>query len=493
MGDGTRQIGQALLTPRSALGLGVILCIAMLFRLAITILAPAFLAYSDTIEYFTAGYSLAIDGQLDLHFKRAPLYPVFLAGMILVFGPSLEITALFQHALGLVTVILVYLLGAAAFGRPTGLVAALGAATCGPLLLAEHTVNSEAVFTPLLVGSLLLVLLGVRTGRSWFFLAAGLALGGCALTRPIAPAMLPLVVGAVVVRPGSWRSRGLAAGLVGLGFLMMMGPWVLRSQLVHGIPTTSGGIGEALFARVHRHDRSFDFHDYGPPDQNPERARIRERVFALAENTTSGLAVQGALQREYGLTPSQVDAFIRDAALQVIRQEPERYVRGTAEMFVQLWRGFENQTNEVWETRTDPKWTRAWPAHLRFVMAGGDRWPLENRASTTALTNVYDDYRFGPLFGLFFLLGTARCVAGWRTWGLALVFLPLVVISQLLIYAALDGPLFRYRVPTQPLTTLLLAAGLSYLVACIARWWDWAGRSTGEVVSRAVGRPGLRS
>jgi 4-amino-4-deoxy-L-arabinose transferase-like glycosyltransferase len=95
--------------------------------------------------------------------KRAPLYPFFLAGVIRVLGPSLETTAIVQHALGLVTVVLVYLLGAVAFGRPTGLVAALGAATCRALLLTEHTVASEAVFTPLLVGSLLLVLLGIRT------------------------------------------------------------------------------------------------------------------------------------------------------------------------------------------------------------------------------------------------------------------------------------------------------------------------------------------
>ena len=126
--DGTRRVHHGLLTPRSALGLGVILSIAVLFRLAIILLAPAFQLNNDTSQYFAAGYSLAIDGQLDLHVKRAPLYPVFLAGVIRVLGPSLETTAIVQHGLGLVTVILVYLLGAVAFGRPTGLVAALGEA-----------------------------------------------------------------------------------------------------------------------------------------------------------------------------------------------------------------------------------------------------------------------------------------------------------------------------------------------------------------------------
>jgi 4-amino-4-deoxy-L-arabinose transferase-like glycosyltransferase len=467
--DGTRRVHHGLLTHRSALGLGVILSIAALFRLATIFLAPAFQLNNDTSQYFTAGYSLATDGQLDLHVKRAPLYPVFLAGVIRVLGPSLETTAVVQHVLGLVTVVLVYLLGAVAFGRPTGLVAALGAATCGALLLTEHTVASEAVFTPLLVGSLLLVVLGIRTERSSFFLAAGLALGCCALTRAIAPAMLPLALGAVIVRPGTWRSRGLAAGLLGLGFLMVTGPWVLRSQQIHGIPTTSGGLGNALLARVHRHDPTFDFHDYGPPELDPARASIRERVFALAQKTRFESDIERVLQDNYKLSPSQSEVFMRDAALQVIRQEPERYVQGTVAMFLKLWLGFEKPIDIRWSYRTEPKWAQSWPAHLRFVMEDRDRWPSENRASLDTLMNVYDDHRFGPLYGLLFLLGTTRCVVGWRIRGLTLMLLPLVVISQLLIYAALDGALPRYREPLQPLITLVLAAGLTYLVASIAR------------------------
>ena len=133
-------------------------------------------------------------------------------------------TAIVQHLLGIVTVVMVYLLGAVAFGRPTGLVAALGAATCGALLLNEHTVGSEAVFTPLLAGSILAVLLGIRTGKLPFFLAAGLILGCCALTRPIAPAILPLAVGAILVRPATRRSRVLTAGLVCLGFIVIRVP-----------------------------------------------------------------------------------------------------------------------------------------------------------------------------------------------------------------------------------------------------------------------------
>jgi hypothetical protein len=127
--------------------------------------------------------------------------------------------------------------------------------------------------------------------------------------------MLPLTVGAVIVRPGSWRARGLAARLVGLGFLMVAGPWVLRSQLIHGIPTTSGGLGNALLARVHRHDPSFDFHDYGPPEPDPERASIRERVFALAQKTRFESEIERVLQDDYKFSPSQSEVFMRDAAL----------------------------------------------------------------------------------------------------------------------------------------------------------------------------------
>ena len=158
-----------LFTSRTALALGVILLLAATVRLVFSARAPAFVLFSDSADFFQAAYSLSQIVEFPLPLKRAPLYPIFLALPIRAIGPSTEVTVLVQHLLGLGSVVLVYLLGTIAFNRPTGLLAALGAALNGSLLMMEHSLNAEALFTPLLLSALLLFLLAIRSGRLALF------------------------------------------------------------------------------------------------------------------------------------------------------------------------------------------------------------------------------------------------------------------------------------------------------------------------------------
>jgi hypothetical protein len=79
------------------------------------------------------------------------------------------------------------------------------------------------------------------------------------------------------------------------------------------------------------------------------------------------------------------------------------------------------------------------------------------------LTSVYQDSQFGGLIPLLFLLGTLSCVRS--THNPAVTLLPMVVLSQLLLYVALDAPSARYRYPLQPLITLLASVGFIFLAA----------------------------
>ena len=105
------------------------------------------------------------------------------------------------------------------------------------------------------------------------------------------------------------------------------------------------------------------------------------------------------------------------------------------------------------------------------------------------------------LVGVLFLVGTIRCLADGRRRGLAL--LPLIVISQLFLYAAIngyaegDGLQSRYRYPVQPLITLVAAGGLALLfVELRTRGWPRlraVGRALGSRVpnrDQARGSPG---
>jgi 4-amino-4-deoxy-L-arabinose transferase-like glycosyltransferase len=449
------------LSPWTAFGLALILLIAGAARLAMMMHAPAFILEGDSAAFFETGYRLATTGELDLPVKKPPMYTLFLGGLIAWLGPSLEATVAVQHVLGLATVVLVYFIGALSFGRIAGLVAALGTAINGSLLLMEHMLLSESLFTPILAAGMLMVLLALRSGRTAFFIIAGLALGLGALTRPAAQAILPLVLAVVVLQPRPWRARLLASGLVLVGFLVVAAPWMLRNRHVHGTLAISSGMGDALFERVRRHDPSFDFRDHAQPEGDRQQRQVRGRIFELARRHKTPIEVRAVLQPEFKLTDAQVDAALRDAALQVIRQEPERYFLGTLGMFVRLGVVFEKPLRQFWETRTQPRFGREWPESIRFVMEPVPPPSDSQRATLAVLTSVQDQ-KVGVLIAALFLIGSVACIAAGRSQGL--VLLPLVVITQLLLHVALDGPLARYRYPLQPLITLVAAGGLVWLL-----------------------------
>jgi hypothetical protein len=255
----------------------------------------------------------------------------------------------------------------------------------------------------------------------------------------------------------------VAAGLLVCGFGLAVGPWLLRNQAVHGVATISSGLGDALFARTHRHDQGFAWRDDGPPPADARQARIRQRVFELAAVHEHEVEVREALQAELGLSEVEGDAALRGAATQVIRQQPGYWVQGTLAMLGAVWLEFDKPLEIRWDISTRPRYTRTWPESIRPLLEAGPRRTDRDRANVERLTELYQDYRFGPLLSLLFLVGAARgASSGWSSGNF---ILPMAVASQLVLYVALDGPLVRYRYAVQPLVTLLAAAGLTWLAS----------------------------
>jgi len=450
-------------------------------RLVLALHAPAFVNGYDSSDYVSAAFDLATRGEFTLRFKRAPLYPLFIASGISRPGPTLEQIALLQHGLGLLSVVLTYLLGAVAIGRGTGLLGALGVAVNGALLLMERSIMSEVLFTPLLLLGTLLFLLAIRQDRHWIFILAGATLGLAALTRPAAQAVLPLVLGLALLARSSWRWRLGASALILLGYLVVTGPWLARNYAEHATIAISGGLGDTLYARLRRHDRSFDFRDRGEPELDPTQARIRRRIFDLAREQNRGRPLQEDLRDEFGLTEAQSDRALRDADFQVIRQEPTRYVQSNLGMWLRLGLGIDKPLSQLWSTRIEGDRGQYWQTRHRFII----EQPFPNTTAdfelTNALTRLYQDQMIRPLILPLIVLGGLRCLSGWRQ---GLPLLPLIVLSQLLLYAALDGPIARYRYPFQPMITLLAAAGLTLLSTAawrrLAPLWHAGHRTSGE-------------
>jgi hypothetical protein len=432
-------------------------------RLELASLAPPFLVANDSADYFSAGFNLMSGGELVLSLKRTPLYALFLSGLTGIVGPSLDRVMAAQHAFGVLTIVLTYVLGHVAFGRVAAAVAAFAVAINGSLLTMEHLLISEVLFTPLLLASLIAVLAAVQQRRSWLWLLAGLLLGLDALCRPLGIGVL----GAVLVMLPACRlpRRDLvrSVGLLILGTAVCLLPWMVRQARIHDQTVVNGGLGDALFSRVHRYDTMFTLSAGGPSGTTQDQA-IRARIVELAPEYEYPREIRAVLRAEFGIDDVQADRALREVATNTIVRDPGRYVLGTLAMAARLTRGSAPTLADLWVSVQRERVIQGWSPDLRWVLAT-DR-PTDDPAAfnrAQALLELFRDDLPGGLMPLAFApLGAAWAVAAHRRTGTGV--LPLVIITQIVLYVALDGPLFRYRFPLQPLITVLGSAGVQLVI-----------------------------
>jgi hypothetical protein len=127
----------------------------------------------------------------------------------------------------------------------------------------------------------------------------------------------------------------------------------------------------------------------------------------------------------------------------------------------------------LWSSIERDRVLQGWPPGLEWMLAT-DRPIHDMRALDRAgvLLALYrDDLPSGMVPLILAPLGAAWALAAGRRTGAGVI--PLVIVTQIVLYVALDGPLYRYRFPLQPLITLLGAAGLALLLQHLrALWWD---------------------
>src|SRR6185436_19944265 len=126
--------------------------------------APPFVT-NDSLSYLLPGFDLIHGAGFNPILKRPPLYPLFVGGVLGLFGEDPRALTLVQHLLGVLTVVCTYGIGRLLFGVAGGLLAALLTAISGPVLVTEQYLMSEALFTLLLAAGLLSYLGGIRAGR----------------------------------------------------------------------------------------------------------------------------------------------------------------------------------------------------------------------------------------------------------------------------------------------------------------------------------------
>ena len=460
--------------------IAALLLLALLVRLAFHFRSPAFVG-KDSQSYFLPGWAMARGEAFEMGQRRTPGYPLFIAGVVLTLGEELRSLALAQHLLGVATVGATYFLGRLTFGRSAALLAGAMVALSGPLLIYERYVMSEALFSLALALALLAAVAAVRSAqqagsvlavvrspvvRLW--LISGLALGAAVLTRPVAQVLIPLLgLGALVAGGRRWRLgvAGLVALLVGVA--IFQGPWVVRNALVTGNASAST-FGRTLIARTAYYDRGFVFDVPGQPDPDPRMQRAGEIVQEGAKQRQSDGIIAGRLRAELTLGPVEVNRVMRDIAVSAILRNPEHYVSGTLAFAWEIFAGLEERLRDHWDEYKD---ANPWDPRIRDLVGGPSPAELAERSNANRLVQIYQPARYSSVRAVLVLLGVVlACLVGrYRS-----ALLPAgAAVALLLISAALNGPVERYRYPVDPLISVVAAGGLTGAVALL---WSLAGR-----------------
>jgi hypothetical protein len=449
----------------------IVVAVAALMRGAILFRVPI-LATGDSEGYLAPGFALAQGLDYDLASKRTPGYPWLVAFSIVVGGEDLRSLVFVQHALGVLTAGLTFALGRLCFsparlGRVVGLVAGLLVALNGALVMSEHTVMTEALFVPLIAGSMTALVWALRSGRLWALGLAGLLLGLATLTRPVAQALVPVIPLVILLVSRAWRPTILRSAVALGAFGLVLAPLMIGSAIAQDSASV-GSLGQSLIGRTARHDRgAWTYYDPALHANEPEdRIRARRILQQAADNGSSGKAIHTRLRRELGLSPAEADRLMRNMAIEAILRRPDYYVTGTLQRFTRMADGSVERLRDARNTADTARqrWEDEPSKHLLAPAT-----PAEDRAMpfASALVSIWQPGYVGPALPLLALLGTVVALLrpAWRP----AVALGLASLALLAISAALVGNVSRYRYPVDPLLAVLAVGGLTWLVGLV---WD---------------------
>jgi 4-amino-4-deoxy-L-arabinose transferase-like glycosyltransferase len=458
----------------------VVLLVAALLRGALLYRAPVF-ATGDSEGYLAPGFALARGIDFDLASKRTPGYPWLVAFAIVAGGEDLRSLVFLQHLLGIATAGLTFALGRLCFppartGRIVGLAAGLLVALNGALVISEHSVMTEALFVPLVVGAITALVAALRRSDLLLFGVAGILLGFATLTRPVAQVLLPIVPLTILLVSRAWRPALVRSAVALAAFGLVLVPWMVRSA-VEQDSASVGSLGQSLIGRTARHDRgAFTYYDPAiHANESADLVRARRILQQAADNGSSGKAIHTRLRRELGLSPAEADRLMRRLAVEAILRQPGYYVQGTLQRFVRMADGSVERLRDARNTADTARerWEDDASRHLLQPAT-----PAEDRAAplAAALTSIWQPGYVGPAIPLLAVLGTVVSLLrpAWRP----AVTLGLAAFALLFISAALVGNVSRYRYPADPFLAVLAIGGLA-----------WAGERARSALRGSARRP----
>ena len=229
---------------------------ALALRLGLLLATPTKdIMVGDATEYdpiavnLLAGRGFAITPGIPTP-ARAPVFPLFLAGVYAVFGHSVPAALASQAVLSAATcVLLLWFMGETVEDERAARLAAWLLAAHPIMIVYSCRLISETLFTSLLAASMLFLARYQRREKPAELAASGVLLGLATLTRPGGMLMPAVVLGLLLLegRRHLLPWLGYAAA-----FAVVLAPWSLRNKELFGFATlTAHGPGYGFYVTGH--------------------------------------------------------------------------------------------------------------------------------------------------------------------------------------------------------------------------------------------------
>jgi tetratricopeptide (TPR) repeat protein len=263
-------------------------------------------------------------------FYLSPLYPYVLGVLYFIFGHSFALIYGLQSLLGLVNIALIHRLGSSIFGPRAGLYAACGAALYAPFPLFETKLLGATLGLSLHLVALTLLARaespgsgGTRRGRGRW-LAAGLAIGLCALVLPSSILLAALYAAATWRRPRA--AATLLAGCLAAPLLILA-----HNLYVAGDPLPLSGQGGITFYQGNNPTAQGVYNPVPGFSGAPENQAAEEKSLAEAETGRT-------------LRRSEVSAHYFRKGIDFIMRQPGRWLLIEARKVAALLGSYETST-----------------------------------------------------------------------------------------------------------------------------------------------------
>jgi pentatricopeptide repeat protein len=357
-------------------------------------------------------------------FFRAPLYPYLLAFLYKISGASIAFATYFQHIMGALNVVLVYLLARQYFSVRVSILSGVLASLYWPLIYFEGDLLIVTLVVFLDLITLLCLSMAIRRRSTRLLLASGVVLGLSAVARPSILILIPVLplVFHFTRHPGPARRERVwprQTVLVITGALVVILPVVVRNFVVGRdfVPIASQG--------------GVNFYIGNNPHANGSLAMV-PGARADMYGTYHGAIELAEADVGRKLKPSEVSNYYTKKALSFITGSPVEAGRLFGKKLYLFWAGQERSNNK----------------YIQFF------WK-----------------RFGlgkiPLPG-FWLIGPLGLLGGILLWrrrrNLSLLYLFVISYMVGIVVFFVNG---RFRLPVTPVLIIFAAYATCHLIEAV--------------------------